>query len=137
MSSHAHEGVGIPKKTMSDRMTKPLIDENAVRNMVGDDDDVVREILECFLETSPALVDNMKAGTSARDAVSVHRAAHSLKSAARAVGALDLAESCVVLENAGDDEDWKTIDSLLPTAARQMAELQVYVAAFLKAKQPA
>ncbi len=103
--------------------------------MVGDDDEVVIEILACFLETSPALVHDMKAGSSVRDAVIVHRAAHSLKSAARAVGAMDLADNCIVLEEAGEEKDWDTIDSLLPTAAKQMAELEVYVAAFLKAKQ--
>lgn len=63
----------------------------------GNQDDLV-EIVSSFLEEGPTLVDVLQKSTSSTDLASIRRSAHSLKSNARDMGALELASTCARIE---------------------------------------
>lgn len=75
-----------------------VLDVQVLRQYVGDDDAVVRQFLRGFHERLDATRADMTAAWQAGDAPLLGRLAHRLKSAARTVGALQLADSCHALE---------------------------------------
>ena len=64
-----------------------------------------REIVELFLETAPRLMRDLKKALEARDAVSVERAAHTLKGAVANFGARTVFEATMRMETLGHDRD--------------------------------
>ncbi|MEP5763319.1 MAG: response regulator [Halieaceae bacterium] len=60
--------------------------------------ELVQEIIESFVESSPHLVEQLTAGLSVADADSVKEAAHSLKSGSQYIGATTLSRLCLDLE---------------------------------------
>lgn len=86
------------------------VDISALKGLIGDDEEMLREVLQDFIEPSLDIIDEIKAGHSARSAERVKQAAHKLKSSARSIGANALAELCLVLETAGKDNDLERIN---------------------------
>lgn len=107
--------------------TSAPINERIIRDMFGDDDATIHEILDSFVETTPALIAEISAAVAPRNAEKIMFAAHSLKSAARTIGADALANSCVNLESAAKTNDWDVIEKLAIAASAQMAEITEYV----------
>ena len=91
------------------------IDLAALSDIFGNDADLLKDILNDFIE--PA-TDNVKEITDActeRSSAAVGAAAHKLKSSSRAVGANALADLCQALEKAGKADDWEEIDQCAPS----------------------
>lgn len=66
--------------------------------MIGNDAEVMAELVQSFLDETPLLVEKMNAASSAQNQMDLGRAAHTLKSTARDFGAEDVASLCQVLE---------------------------------------
>jgi len=81
------------------------IDPSALKEVFGDDDEVFVEILKEFVEPSSDNVTEIMTAYDERNADGVSKAAHKLKSSSRSVGAHDLADLCLALEEAGKAED--------------------------------
>ena len=81
------------------------------------------------MEPSKKIIVEITSGVRERSSEQVKDGAHQLKSAARTVGAIVLADTCVDLEAAGRDADWDTIERLSPRAAAQMEEVLKYIEA--------
>lgn len=64
----------------------------------GNQDDLV-EIISSFLEEGPTLVDVLQKSAISGDLATVRRSAHSLKSNARDMGAIELATTCARIES--------------------------------------
>ena len=107
----------------------PVIDERAIKDIFGDDDEVFREILQSFVAPSQDIVVDIISALEKRKATSVKDAAHKLKSAARSIGANELADICVKLEAAGKSEDWTTIEALAPKAREAFNEVDIFIRA--------
>ena len=105
----------------------PPIDTAALREMFGDDDQTIREILKEFPEPSEAVVNDMSNAYLAHDAVGVAEAAHKLKSSARAVGAHALAALCETLEASGRSADWAALDARMPNLSPLMRKISNYI----------
>ena len=77
------------------------IDKRALAKLLelvgGEDADLV-ELVESFLEEGPSVMEDLQASAAASDRTATRRAAHSLKSNARDMGATELAEICARLE---------------------------------------
>ena len=69
-------------------------------SLVGDDGEVLAEIVGSFLEEGPSLFDDLVDANRSSDLTRIRRAAHSIKSNARDMGAVDLAEICARIEEA-------------------------------------
>jgi signal transduction histidine kinase/DNA-binding response OmpR family regulator len=89
-------------------VSSPPYDESVLRRLsesMGGDDAFVDELVEQFLEDSPALLAAARRALEAGDPAEVRRAAHTLKSNAATFGASGLAERCRTLELAAKDGD--------------------------------
>ncbi|WP_156913543.1 Hpt domain-containing protein [Mesorhizobium sp. WSM3224] len=72
------------------------------------------ELVESFLEEGPSIMQDLQVSAGASDLAATRRAAHSLKSNARDMGANDLAEICARLERrceSGEPPDLLQIDN--------------------------
>ena len=57
----------------------------------------------------------------------VAKAAHKLKSSARSVGAVVLADLCLALETAGKADDWNEIEKTAPRLSGVMDSVTQYI----------
>lgn len=84
-------------------MSSEIIDHEAIRRLlsvIGGDKEDFAELMEEFEDSTPALVDKMKAAAADADFDSLRISAHSLKSNGRDFGAVELATLCENLEHA-------------------------------------
>jgi signal transduction histidine kinase/HPt (histidine-containing phosphotransfer) domain-containing protein/FixJ family two-component response regulator len=120
--------VGEPPSEVIAGSVKGPIDEQALKNMFDcDDPQMFKEILNDFIEPSQKIIEEIKTGWQQHSAETVKQAAHNLKSAARSIGANELADTCLSLETAGKEEDWATIDHQVPSLDILMSEIKEYV----------
>ena len=78
-----------------------VFDVHTLRGIVGDDPAVLVEIVAYFDSVAGGLRGDLLRAAAAADAREASRIAHSLKSSARSVGALQLGERCAALEAFG------------------------------------
>lgn len=78
---------------------------NRLRESVGGD--FVNDLMDTFFEDAAAQMETLKAALAARDAETLRRAAHSLKSNALTFGAEELAGLARELEALGRDKNFK------------------------------
>ncbi len=76
----------------------PLLNLQQLYQLVGDDDDTVRELLGDFCAAAGQHVGELQAALRAGDNVHASSVAHKLKSASQSVGALALARVCADIE---------------------------------------
>ena len=67
-------------------------------DMLGSDEQIMREVLQKFQSNADYLVEQMRLAVSAEDRNQVRFLAHRMKSGARMIGALDLGDICENLE---------------------------------------
>jgi HPt (histidine-containing phosphotransfer) domain-containing protein len=79
----------------------PALDPSALVAIVGDDPDVLRDLLEDYGRTARIQVAEMEQAGVAGRAAEVAATAHKLKSSSRAVGAMKLGDLCETLERDG------------------------------------
>jgi signal transduction histidine kinase/CheY-like chemotaxis protein/HPt (histidine-containing phosphotransfer) domain-containing protein len=103
------------------------IDSSALMEMFGDDPDMFKEILTDFIQPSKDIIEEIKSAHQEHFAEGVKQAAHKLKSSARSVGANDLADLCLMLETAGKEEDWDTIENNASSVDGLMNEVESYI----------
>ena len=98
--SPALTGLTMPQKAVSVAAKAPPLNIDVLKALVGDDPAVLREMLADYLSSATRLATELKAAHLAGDVAMVGGAAHRLKSASRAVGALTLGDLCADVENA-------------------------------------
>ncbi|MEB3338898.1 MAG: response regulator, partial [Leptolyngbyaceae bacterium] len=69
-----------------------------LREIAGDNEADLREIITCFLETAPPMIDILQQAVAKEDAKLLSSTAHKLKSASATFGAIALAQYCADLE---------------------------------------
>ncbi|WP_009632310.1 hybrid sensor histidine kinase/response regulator [Synechocystis sp. PCC 7509] len=77
------------------------IDANIIaefKTMVGEDEAILIEIIECYLEDAPQYLETISRAISQQDAAELRLAAHTLKSSSATIGATNLAAMCQELE---------------------------------------
>jgi HPt (histidine-containing phosphotransfer) domain-containing protein len=94
------------------------------------DDDIVKEVLVDFIKPSIEIAAAIKSAYTADSAEAVQQAAHKLKSAARSVGANDLADLCQLLETAGKAGDIDQIGKHIADVDRVMNDVAVYISRY-------
>ena len=117
----------------NDQATDNNVDSNEVINisilkqMVGDDPDLHRELFEEFVVSTSDNIKKIQDAYSNRDAVEIVSSAHKLKSSSKAMGAVELSEVCQGLETAGKAENWKQIDNMVPQLDTLLTSITHYV----------
>ncbi|MGA9992529.1 MAG: ATP-binding protein, partial [Thiobacillaceae bacterium] len=90
--------------------TGAAMDVAVLKALVGDDEEIVRELLSDYLVSARRLAVELRAACSAGDTRQVGAIAHKLKSSSRSVGALPLGELCAELESAGKAGDKQGVE---------------------------
>ena len=106
---------------------RPVVDERAIKDIFGDDEATFKDILQSFVGPSQDIIEEILAAQAKRTAAGVKDAAHKLKSSARSVGAIVLADLCVALETAGKATDWAAIDALAPKTQDEFREVEEFI----------
>jgi signal transduction histidine kinase/DNA-binding response OmpR family regulator len=125
-------------KTMLDKWlpkrkaeTLAVWDITALVEMVGNNSTTHRSLLEKFLLSAERQVAEIRRATLTDDTTVLADAAHSLKSAARSVGALALSELCQRLETAGRNGDAPSCAALVQPLTEAFAaaahEIQIHL----------
>ncbi len=99
-------------------MSQPLvIDPAAIDSLkaINPDDggEFVREIIQIFLEDTPARINELDEALASHDVAKFVRAAHSVKGSASNMGAMLVKETAEELEKRSRDEGLDGIESLL------------------------
>ena len=105
--SQTSPGVSQEKAVANDEL---LVDDNALRALVGDDDETIVEILKDFISPATDNVGGINAAFEARSLDGIVDNSHKLKSSARSIGANRLADVCETLEAAGKSKDMGIIE---------------------------
>ncbi|HUR61025.1 MAG TPA: Hpt domain-containing protein [Candidatus Thermoplasmatota archaeon] len=107
----------------------PAVDEGVLRGLLDDmggDVEVVKELIQSYLGEAPRLLAEARQATAARDAGTLQRAAHTLKSTSATFGAMELSEASKALEHAAKDgavPEASRLDGLEAMFAAVRAEL--------------
>ncbi len=85
------------------------VDLSMLNSLLGADVRRHRGVIDSFVAGVPESIQNIHRARSSRDFQGVVFASHYLKSAARSIGAVRLAELCQSMERAGRKSDWEQI----------------------------
>ncbi len=108
-----------------------VLDPGAIRSLselVGDDPDVLADLVDAFLEEAPVRLDELRAGIAQQDATLTERAAHTLKSNGYTFGAGRLGELCQELETAARDGRLEDAEPLAGLVAAEWESVRPAVA---------
>ena len=86
---------------------------------------VLNKVISLYLESAPALVNNIIAAITRADGESLKQNAHSLKSSSSNLGATQLSNTCQQLEQLGTDGDTATARELIDTLQQQLEQVSV------------
>ncbi|MBI5516836.1 MAG: Hpt domain-containing protein [Deltaproteobacteria bacterium] len=101
----------------------PLFDESAALERVGDDRELLGDLLGIFLEECPAQISALEAAVNASDAGALTRAAHAVKGGLLSIGAEAPAAHARALEALGRSGTTEGAAAGLSTLQALMTEL--------------
>ena len=97
-------------------------------NLIAFNDPIkVRKFALIFLESARETLAERDKAFIKDDAMTISQQGHKLKSSARAIGAIALAEKCEIIEKSGKVNDLTTIQKLLPELASDLHEITLQV----------
>jgi PAS domain S-box-containing protein len=106
------------------------VDVNVLNALIGDDEATLREFLHDFRISAAVIAAELRAAYMTGQVAVVAAQAHKLKSSARAVGALALAELCAGLEKSGKAGETETLARLMPEFERELANVERFLESY-------
>jgi len=94
----------------------------------GDDRETIVEILKEFVDPSEVCCTEVEVAIRDDSLEGVVAGTHKLKSAARSIGALQLADICDQLELAGKNGDWTPVRTMAPELKSRMRDVTEFIA---------
>lgn len=82
-------------------------------DLMDGDSEMIVDLVDTLIETTPELLDDLKSGVSTRDPQKIRDSAHALKSSNAQLGAESFAELCEEMESKGREENIEGLDQLL------------------------
>jgi CheY-like chemotaxis protein len=116
------EVISNPSPTSSLAETKQKL-LNAIQALVGDDTEIMQELLQTYLDSSEVLVENLQQALIEQDPVKLEHAAHSLKSSSASLGAEVLSQMAKQLEQQGRAKDMQQADARVSALCSEYALL--------------
>jgi HPt (histidine-containing phosphotransfer) domain-containing protein len=89
--------------------------------------DVLREVLQLFLDDVPVRISRLRAAWQAGDAVELHRTAHSLKGSSGNVGATQLFDVCRQIDEQGKAGDLSQMPALVASLDAEYAKVEAEI----------
>ena len=98
-----------------------------LEELIGNDPQAIDDVLAEFVGSATTLMSSIETAVANEDAEAVKLAVHSLKSAARSIGALGLARRCELLEHGAPHERWDDLSMVRDSASAQFAAVRRYI----------
>ena len=106
----------------------PAVDLAVLRQLCGDDQDLMVELLGDFVAVNRSIADELAAAMAAQDRVRVRGCAHNLKGCSRNAGAKTLGNAAQALEHAaGNNEPWPRVAALADNVAAALADVEAFI----------
>jgi len=91
-----------------------VLNVSVLSDLVGDDPGTLRDLLQLFQNSAAAAMNEFDTAWQARQLSGLVQVSHRIKSSARFVGAVPLAELCASLEQLATQEDIPGCEAILP-----------------------
>ncbi|MDQ6964657.1 MAG: response regulator [Mariprofundales bacterium] len=124
-----------PISTAGEQAVESLVGEESyfdvdyIRELVGDDDDIVRELLQLFYDSMrDVLRSKMAVALNNRDRDAMRAHAHELKGAAGNIGAAAIEQRCQAIEQLVAREQWIEIEAAMEWLKEAHHAIGVWVA---------
>jgi len=101
-----------------------IFNQGAFATRVEGDEELMRELLEIFLEQAPQQITEMHLAVKSQDAGRLQGQAHSLKGAAASISAEALKEVASLLEQVGKSQNLTQATTLLVQLGEQFEALE-------------
>ena len=105
----------------------PPVDTSVLKALVGDEQTVMRELLHDFKSSAAKSAVELRVACETGEPAQARSAAHKLKSSARSVGAMKLAEICAQLEHSGKKDRLSEVRRLLPEFETELRAVLGYL----------
>ncbi|MFO7728974.1 MAG: Hpt domain-containing protein [Desulfonatronovibrio sp.] len=102
----------------------PVASPSSQLDRVGEDKEVMREILENVLKDAPDRLESLKKAVEARNLQEVHSLAHSIKGMAGNISAPRVRETAFKLETLGANQELSGMEELISELENEFALLQ-------------
>ena len=106
----------------------PPVDVRVLEELVGNDVDAVRELLQDFRVSAARIAWELKAACELGQGEQASALAHKLKSSARSVGALALGECCASIEHAGKGASNDVLTTLVSRFETELGLVEDFLA---------
>lgn len=103
------------------------IDRQVLADLVGDDDDAIRDLLESFVRNALASYDDLKLACQKQDNDEFESAAHKLSGSAKTAGAYGIVTALENLRESAQQSDWNNVESCMPHLKAAVSGAQAYV----------
>jgi HPt (histidine-containing phosphotransfer) domain-containing protein len=113
------------------QLLTPLMDVPGALRRLGDDVELLEQIILIFLEDAPALVHSAREALSRGDALEVRRAAHSIKGMMATLGAQAGQNAAFRLEHSAAGGHLEDASTLIDDCSQQVVELAAVLKAYL------
>jgi signal transduction histidine kinase/DNA-binding response OmpR family regulator len=117
------------KNTSVEQLSKDgPFDLSFLEETFGDDRETIVEILKEFVDPSEVCCNEVEIAIQDDSLAGVVAGTHKLKSAARSVGAIELADICDKLESAGKNGDWIPVRTMAPELKSRLRDVTEFIA---------
>ena len=110
-------------QTGRETISPHIVNHQELFTRLGDDLELVTELIELFLERAPKLLADVQRAVERRDAKAVERAAHRLKGSAGNFGRSEAVKAALRLEVLGRKGELADIDSAFQTLRDEFGHL--------------
>ena len=97
----------------------------ALLDMLEGDQEVLAEIINCYLVESPKIVAAIQTSVTNEDANTLNKAAHNLKSSSASLGAMNLHQLCLELELKGKSGNLSGVLELVSQLINEYKQVEI------------
>lgn len=97
-----------------------LFNINALKEHFVEDEEMIGELVEVFVDTYPIMLKELKDSIQASDFSVMERAAHTLKGTVANFFAKGIKDKCMLLEQMGKEKNLENVETLVDELEEQM-----------------
>ena len=113
----------IERQRPRDGPAAPVLDVCQMRDRLGDDDELIADIIRLFLEDCPIRLAAIEQAIEDRDPDRIRSSAHTLKGSAGNLSAAGVVAAALALEALGSPADFSVIDTNFVTLVAEVERL--------------
>ena len=106
------------------QLESQCLDRSAALSMCNNNTDLLRKLMQTFIEQIPGAQDDLAAAQAAKDMDAIFKVAHKLKSSAKLVGAVNIAMLSEILGEATREQCWKTSNALATALHKELTSTE-------------